>query len=198
MSLVYFLDEDGSTRVSLDTESSIVVNMPSSVSKTSNMSGTSVSDEVIEGNITIEVSGKVSYSKTNSQGNNLNPDEFKKALQTCRRNRRKFTLYSSETSQQLVDSYPDCVLTNANVTVDRYADTITVQLSFEQIFVSDAATVTTIQAIPSEPTKPTVGDPSTTGQTTSTQVPPEERKTIFKASYDKGVSLFTPPTIPTL
>ena len=184
MSLVYFLDEDGSTRVSLDTESSIVVNMPSSVSKTSNMSGTSVSDEVIEGNITIEVSGKVSYSKTNSQEDNLDPAAFKTALQACRRNRRKFTLYSSETHQQLVDSYPDCVLTNANVTVDRYTDTITVQLSFEQIFVSDAATVTTIKAVPSEAAKPTVGDPSNTGQSTGTTLSDEESTSILYKMED--------------
>ena len=197
MSLIFFLDEDGSTRVSLDIESSIIVNMPSSISKTSNMSGVSSSDEVIEGNITIDVVGRVSYSKTPSQQDNLTPKEFKDALQACRRNRRKFTLYSKETHQQLVDSYPDCVLANAQVEVGKYTDTIDVQLTFEQVFVSDAATVTTIQAIPSEAAKPTVGGSTSSSQTTSTQATPEEATSLAYAAVNGLGSTFTTPTVTT-
>lgn len=158
MSMVFFFSDDGDTKVCLDSETSITVDMPSSVSKSSVMSGSSVSDEVIEGNIIITVQGVVTYGKNASQKDNLNPSEFGDEIQSARRNRRKFTLFVKDYDQPLLKDYTDCVIAGASIVVDKYSDSITVMLRFEQVFVSSSATQTTLAPLLQESAKPTASD----------------------------------------
>lgn len=190
MSMVFFLDEDGETRISLDSETQVTVNMPSTVSQTSNMSGSTVSDDVIEGNITISVSGLVTYAKMESQSSNLDPLAFQKAIQVARRNRRKFTLYYKDTGQPLLQSYTNCVIENCNLLVDRFSDTITVDMTFQQIFVSAAATTTTLTTIVKESDKPTVSGTVDGGSSTSTENTDAENTTIL---YSMGLGAGAEP-----
>lgn len=184
MSLIFFLDVDGETRVSLDTESSITINMPATVSSTSNMEGQTVSDELIEGNITIDVTGRVTYSKLPSQFNNLNPIDFQNALQRARRGRRRFTLFYKDTGQALLQNYKNCVLKSATVNIGKYSDTITVSLSFEQIFISASAKKTTLKPIVKTSAKPTVTETKDSGQSTSTKVEEVDNKGMLKSILD--------------
>lgn len=181
MPMVFFLDTDGTTRIGMDSTSSVSISMPSTASTSSTMSGKPVSDEVIEGNITISVSGIVTYSKLPSQVNNLDPLSFQKSLQVARRNKRMFTIYLNDTGQPLMQNYKDCVLTNVEVTIDKFSDAITVNLGFEQIFVSQAATVSFLSPKVSESAKPTVKGTTSAGQSTGTETTETERRTIFEA-----------------
>lgn len=194
MSMVFFLDTDGKTRVGMDSTSSVSISMPASASSSSTMSGKSVSDEVIEGNVIISIVGIVTYSKMPSQINNLDPLNLQRGLQRARRNRRRFTVYYKDTGQPLMDSYKDCVLTNADVNIDKYSDSVTVNLTFEQIFVSQAAKVSFLAPKVKEASKPTVEGTTDSSQTTSTEIEEKESRTIFLAidqELPKVISSFT-------
>ena len=163
MATVFFHAQDGTTKVRLDSEASISVSLPSMVSKSSNMDGSSVSDDVIEGNAVISIQGKVTYSKLKSQEKNLDPIQFQEALQDARRNRNRFTLYARSKDQPLLQNYDNCVIANVDITVDKYSDTITVSLTFEQVFVSLAAKKTYLAPISSESSKPTTSETKDSG-----------------------------------
>ena len=163
MAMVFFLATDGKTRVSLDSEASVSVSLPSKVAKSSTMSGKAVSDDVIEGNAVISVQGMVTYSKLKSQENNLNPVELLEALHASRRNRQRFTLYVKDDGQPLLIDYEDCVISSAEVLVDRFSDASTVSLVFEQTFVSESAKTSYLAPISSEATKPTTSSRTDSG-----------------------------------
>lgn len=139
--MVYFLSDDGSTKVSLDCEDNITVNMPSTVTKSSVSSGKAITHEVIEGNVTISVSGLVTYSKSVAQENNLDPIGLQNELQKARRDSRKFKLFMSDVEDErpLYNDYDDCVISDVTVTAEKYSNAVRVDISFEQIFVSKAA-----------------------------------------------------------
>jgi len=198
--MVFFLDTDGTTRVGMDSTTTVSVSMPSTASSSSTMSGKSVSDEVIEGNLTLSLTGFVTYAKLPSQETNLNPINFQRAIQRARRLKRRFTVYYKDTGQALMESYKDCVITSFDFTIDKYSDTITVSMSFEQIFVSQAAKVGFLAAkIPKkvkESDKPTVDNITSNGQSTSTEETDDNGATYF-SSITGGVSLKDLLTTPT-
>lgn len=184
--MVFFLAQDGKTQVALDSEATVSVSLPSIVSKSSTMNGTSISDDVIEGNAVITVQGRVTYSKLKSQENNLNPIEFQEAIQEARRNRNRFTVNVKDYGQPLLQDYEDCVISNVDINVDKYSDTITVGLVFEQVFVSEAAKKTYLAPKRSEDAKPTVSDTKDSGNSSKTQVEEKKSRTIFKAVSEEG------------
>lgn len=184
MSMVFFLDTDGTTRVGLDNTASVSVSMPSEASSSSTMSGIAVSDEVIEGNVTISVTGRVTYAKMESQSGNLDPLAFEKAIQTTRRNRRRFTVYYKDTGQPLMQNYKNCVLVGCDFTIDVYSDTITVSLTFEQIFVSQAAEVSYLSPRYKESDKPTVKPTTDGGQSVGTTLKEEKKDSILKSIFN--------------
>mgnify|MGYP005991773427 CR=1 FL=1 len=190
MPMVFFLDTDGTTRIGMDSTSSVSISMPSTASTSSTMSGKPVSDEVIEGNVTISVSGIVTYSKLPSQVNNLDPLSFQKSLQVARRNKRRLTVYLKDSGQPLMQNYKNCVLTNVEVTIDKFSDAITVNLGFEQIFVSQAATISFLAPKVRESAKPTVKGPTSAGQSTATEATEKERRTMFEAADQDLPKLF--------
>jgi len=181
MATVFFHAQDGTTKVRLDSEASISVSLPSMVSKSSNMNGVSVSDDVIEGNAVISVEGRVTYSKLKSQEKNLDPIQFQEALQDARRNRNRFTLYARSKDQPLLQNYDNCVIANVDITVDKYSDTITVSLTFEQVFVSLAAKKVFLAAKSSESAKPTTESPKITGQAGKAQVGEDAANTMVRS-----------------
>lgn len=191
MPMVFFLDTDGTTRIGMDSTSSVSISMPSTASTSSTMSGKPVSDEVIEGNVTISVSGIVTYSKLPSQVNNLDPLSFQKSLQVARRNKRRFTVYLKDTGQPLMQNYKNCVLTNVEVTIDKFSDAITVNLGFEQIFVSQAATVSFLAPKVKESAKPTVEGTTPAGQSTGTEASEEESKTVALKLKEGGAKVLS-------
>lgn len=183
MSMVFFYDIDGSTKVGLDNTASVSVSMPAEASSSSTMSGNTVSDEVIEGNVTISVSGKVTYAKMESQKGNLNPIDFQKAIQRARSERRRFNVYYNVKGQPLMSNYKNCVLTGCDFTIDVYSDTITVSLMFEQIFISKAAKVASLSSRYKESDKPTVKPVVDGGQTGKTDVTTKEKTTLLKKAF---------------
>ncbi len=197
MAILFFIAEDGKTKVRLDTEVSIEVSLPSTVAKSSVMSGKSVSDDVIEGNATISVAGKVTYSKLPSRiGENLNPIEFQDAIQVARSKGRRFTVYMQDEGYPLLQDYKDCVIKDCNFTVDKYTDTITVRLVFNQVFVSASAKKTFLKPKKAKESEPTTAEKEDSGQATGTETTDTEDKTIWTRlteyvdNFNKGI----PPT----
>lgn len=184
MAMVYFFAADGKTKVSLDVENNIQVSLPSSVSKSSNMRGVSVSDDVIEGNVTISMSGIVTYSKLESQTKNLNPIQLQEKLQESRRNRVRFTLYIKDYGQALLQNYDDCVISNVDISVGKYSDSINVSMSFEQVFVSQAAKASYLAPKSSEASKPTTANTKDSVDGAKTQVDEDKGRTAAKAIVD--------------
>ena len=190
MAMVFFLAQDGETKVALDSEASVQVSLSSTVSKSSTMSGGSTSDDVIEGNAVISTSGQVTYAKLTSQKKNLNPIEYQEAIQEARRNRRRFTVYIKDYGMPLLQDYEDCVISDCSFTIDKYSDTITVSITFEQVFVTEAAKKAFLAPKPKESAKPTVTSPTSTGQSTKT----DAGATIGKSIEEGTRTLFSPAT----
>ncbi|AGH32168.1 endolysin [Vibrio phage 11895-B1] len=186
MTMVYFLSSDGKTKVGLDSESTVTVSMPSTVTKSSISSGKAVSHEVIEGNVTITVSGIVTYSKSKVQEDNLDPIELQEELQKARRLSRKFTLYMAEDGGlPLLQNYDNCVISNVNVTAATYSNAVAVDISFEQVFVSEAAKKAYLKPKRSSATAATTNSPSDTGQGTKTRAEEEDNRTMAVAVVEE-------------
>jgi hypothetical protein len=99
----------------------------------------------------------------------LNPIEFQDAIQEARRNRSRFTLYIQDHGEPLLKDFPDCVITNFSPTVSIYSDTLTVDLTFEQVFVSQSARVSYLAPKPTEEDKPSLETTKDGGQATKTE-----------------------------
>lgn len=196
MSVAFFISNDGSTKVCLDSTKSVNVNSPSTASQSSTLNGKGTSHTVVEGNTTISISGIVTYSKMLNQQDNLNPINLQEQLQISRRNRHKFTLYMKSDDYPLLRDYEDCTIVDVSVTAEDLANAIQVSIMFEQVFVPEIATVTTIAIAPTDSAK-TEGNstPSDTGRGGKTAVEEGERATMFQktgawASGDTDFSLF--------
>lgn len=179
MALLFFLAEDNKTRVKFDSEASVEVSLPSKVTQSSVMSGQTVSDDVIEGNIIISVTGNVTYSKLPSQTNNPNPIQIQEYIQEARRSRRRFTVFTRDNGQPLLQDYEDCVIKDASVVADRFEDAITVSITFEQVFIAEAARKTFLAPKRKEDVKPSTSDTTDSGQGTKTNVDENESTSIF-------------------
>lgn len=190
MAMVFFLAEDNKTKIKLDTESSIQVNLPSTVSKTSIMSGQTASDEVIEGNATISISGIVTYAKIKErQGVDPvpNPIELQNHIQDTRRKRRKFTVFVKDSGQPILEDYENCVISDVSFVVDRFSDAITVSITFEQVFVSETARKTYLAPQRKESVKPSTAETTDSGQTTKTEE--KESLSLFRTIEERGADL---------
>lgn len=176
MSLIYFLTNDGDNLVTLDSETEITFSRSNTVAKHSIFKNADVSDGLIEGNVSISVSGVVTYSKTPRQATrNPNPKDFQRFLDQVVRSQQRFTLYSSKAGHELLRDVTDCVLTDQSVTVSRWSNAINVSLTFESQFITDAARVTFLPSDPSYSTEDKGGKGSSTKQKQ------EESETIAKA-----------------
>lgn len=189
MGVLHFISVDGRTRVSLDTEDTISVSYPSTVTKTSTSEGVGISHGAIEENITISASGLITYSKSvaQDQAGNLNPIEFQEHLQRCRRAGHKFTVYTFEDGLPLLQDYENCVISDATVTASKYSNSVSVEISFEQVFVSEAAKKTYLKPKPAAAAKPSAGSPDGNGQGTKTKETEKQSESIFF----KNTKLFT-------
>lgn len=189
MAIIFFLAQDNKTQVKLDSEASIEVSLPSTVSNSSVMTGQSVSDDVIEGNAIITVTGLVTYAKMPAQEGTPNPIQFQELIQEARRNRRRFTVFAKDSGQPLLQDYEDCVISDVGISVDRYSDAITVSIVFEQIFISESAKKTFLAPKRKESVKPNTSDTKDSGQSTKTKTEEDESRTIAVAMVDEGTKL---------
>ncbi|AUR92160.1 hypothetical protein NVP1170O_047 [Vibrio phage 1.170.O._10N.261.52.C3] len=176
MSLVYFVATDGSTLVKLDCEESISVSRANQSTKSSIMTGASKSDGFVVGNRQVSIQGVVTYSKTPRQTGNPNPLEFIKHIDALINAHQRFTLYADTSYSKLLQDIEDCVITSFTHTVDKFEDTITVNLSFEEQFVTGAATTTYLPPQPSSGTSASLSENTDSGKTS-------------KESVDEGSSL---------
>jgi hypothetical protein len=162
--------------------------MPSTVTKSSVSSGQTASHEVIEGNIIISTSGIVTYSKTVSSENNPTPITLQEEIQKLRRSGSKFTVYTYNNGQPLLQDYANCVISDVEFTASRFSDSIQCSITFEQVFVSAAAKKEFLKAIPSKSSAATNNSPTDTGQGTKTAEEEEETATIAYRSVNNGVT----------
>lgn len=185
MSAVYFKTQDSSTIVTMDGETSIKVSKTNSTASASVMSNRTVGTDLIEGDLVVDVQGVITYSKSPSQTGNPTPSEWVTLIDTAISNKRRFTLYATkyEGGSELLKDYSDMVIASYSYVVDKYEDTITADISFKQIFVTDAAETTYLEPQRST-TAVSTADPSKGGSSTSTETTEEETKTISRAVVD--------------
>ena len=188
MAYLYFMSQDGNTELTLDSETEISVSLPSTVTKSSVSSGQTASHEVIEGNIVITTSGIVTYNKTVSSENNPNPITIQQEIQKLRRSGVKFTVYTYDNGQPLLQDYPNCVISDVNFTATKYTDTIQCAITFEQVFVSEAAKKSFLAPLPSKASAPTNNSPEDNGQGTKTAEEEQQTETIAYGLVNNGVT----------
>lgn len=186
---MYFMSTDGRNIVTLDCEDGITVSQSNTTTRNSVMTGKSISDSFIRGNKTVDVTGVVTYSKTPSQINdgNPNPAQFTAHVENMINSRQRFTLFADQSYSKLLRDVEDCVIASWNYVVDEYEDTITVSMTFEEQFVSQAAQVTYLAPKPSKEAAKSIQDKEGGGQTSKENVEPEERKTLLKHGFDEGL-----------
>lgn len=157
MSLVYFMSESGDL-ICLDGTEAVDVSRSNSVSKSSMMSGRSVADGVAEGNKIITVTGICTYTKSVRQQQNGNPDPLKlqDLLDEVVRNQEKFKLRFKKGAYTLLRDIKNCVIVDQSVRVADYLDSVAVTLTIEEVFVSESAKKTYLQAIPSRAAEPQI------------------------------------------
>lgn len=147
MALAYFYSKDNKTYVSMDIETSITVSQQNQSTKSSMMTGSSASDGYTIGNKVVSLEGMVTSSKTPYQEkNNLSPEDFRSYIEETINNKTRFSVNFSfpDGGTKLLDRVDNCVITSIAYVVDKYEDTMKVSLTFEEQFVSLAATETVL------------------------------------------------------
>ncbi|QXN60112.1 hypothetical protein KUA24_45 [Vibrio phage HNL01] len=190
MALIYFVSQSGDI-IALDGTESVEVSKDNSVSKSSMMDGTTISDGYSEGNKVISISGKVTYSKSLRQqlDGTPTPLQFQRLIQQTERNHERFTLRTYKGSWPLLDDIKDCVIASNSVSITEYLDTIDVTLTIEQVFVSKSARTTYLapQRTKQEGTSASVADTEdSTGGKGATEE--KDNRTIALALAEDGTS----------
>ncbi len=187
MGLLYFIADDGNSIVALDCEESLKVSKKNSVSESSVMSGSTVSDGYKEGNKVVALSGKVTYNKSAAQQQQGTPDplEIQNLLDTNIRNHTRFKLYADQSGFALLKDIDTCIIEDYTVDVQHYTDTIILSMVIKEVFVSDAATTTTLPPRPDTESAKSDSDP-TSGKGGKQVVAEEENATILHNFVNKG------------
>lgn len=187
MSIIYFITEDGSSIVALDCEESIEISKQNQVSNYSVMGGDTVSDGYSEGNKIVNLSGKVTYTKSSTQQTQgtPNPIELQDMLDSFSRNHYRFRMYTDDSALPLLRGIENCMLGSSQVSLGGWRDTIQVDMTINEIFVSQAARVTELPPIPTQETSKTTKDPEkgSGGKTTASE---EKKGTILFNFVNKG------------
>lgn len=188
MGMVYFKSNDG-TLVTMDGEDSIEVSKSNVVASSSVISTKNSSDDVIEGNLVLNVQGRVTYSKTPSQTGNPTPEEWVDLIESTISARTRFTVYSVkyQGGKPLLKDYPNMVIADYGYTVSKFEDTIIARITFQEVFVSGAATETTLAPKKSSTAKESYPSTTTGGKGVSTE-DTEERNSLYRGFF--GGSLF--------
>lgn len=169
MSMVYF-KSNSDTLVCLDGETEISISLSNTVTSNSVMSGREVGDDIQRGLRTIDVTGIVTYSKTSAQQGNPTPSEFIDLIEQAIDDKQRFTLYSVKniSGKDLLKDYDNLVVASYNYVVDRFEDSITARITFQEIFVSSAATKTYLAPVRSASTASSTSDPTKGSKGTAT------------------------------
>ena len=188
MSMIYFKSSDGSL-VAMDGETSIDVSRSNTIASSSVMSTRTVSDEVIQGNLVISVTGLVTYSKTPTQQGNPTPEEWIDLIEAAISSKLRFTLYSTKyvAGKPLLKDYSNMVISDYGYTVDRFEDTITARITFNEVFVSDPAKQTYLPPKKSSSAEKDYPSETKNGKGTSTNVEKESASILYKLlTTDEG------------
>ncbi len=179
MSLVYFIN-DAREIVCFDGETSVSVSQTNDVASSSVISSRNIADDVHEGDIIINISGLVTYTKTLTQLNNKNPNpqEIIRRISEVIASRSRFTLYATDSRYPLINSYDDCVIASWSYALDESEDTIEVEITFQQKFVSKSAKKSYLPPSPSKSTDGALASKGNGGDTGKTQVEEKQRTTI--------------------
>lgn len=187
MSLAYFISNSGDI-ICLDGTQSVEVTRSNSLTKSSMMIGREVADGVIEGNKVINITGVCTYTKSIRQQQNGNPDPIKlqELLDQVVRNEERFKLRFVKGSYDLLKDINNCVIVSQSIMVDQYLDTITVNLTIEEAFISQSAKKTYLPPERSSGSSSQISDTKDTkgGKKTLKE---EERRTILLAVKEDGV-----------
>lgn len=179
MSLVYFIN-NAREIVCFDGETDVSVSQTNDVASSSVISGRNIADDVHEGDIFINVSGLVTYTKTLTQSNNKNPtpQEIVQRIAGVIASRSRFTLYATDSRFPLIDSYDNCVIASWSYSLDDSEDTIEVTITFQQKFVSQSAKKSYLPPSPSKKTDGALAGKGNGGDTGKTQVEEKQAETI--------------------
>lgn len=170
MSFIYFKSAKNGTLVCMDAETSIDVSQSNTVTSNSVMSKREVGDDLIRGNKVISVTGIVSYSKTSSQEGNPTPSEWVDLIEAAIDSKQRFTLYSvkNQAGKDILKDYDNLVVADYGFVVDRFEDSITARITFQEIFVSNPATKTFLPPLRSAATASSTSNATKGGKGTAT------------------------------
>lgn len=189
MATVYFMSLDGKKIVALDCEERITYSRANESTKSSIFSGSQVSDGYIEGNYVVNLSGRITYSKTNRQNDNPDPLEFQQMVDDRVSSLRRFTLYTSKQGFQLLNNLENCVITDHSVTVDEFEDTIKVDMTIEAQFVSNSAKRTYLKPVRKKKVEAAYDTEKNSGTGTKEVKTEEQSSTLWKKTFDYGVDI---------
>jgi len=195
MSSVFLISHENDF-FALDVTTDVAKSQSNSLTKSSVMDGTNFSDGFTIGNPSISFSGICNYNKIDRgiAGFKIpNPKEFSVLLDKMIASFQRFTLYGNK----LIPNLDNVVITNYQITQNKYSDAMEVSLTVEQVFVSERAQEVRL----TKPSKATSSDLDVTEKTDSgdgskTEVEEEaaaRTKSYLSLTYS-GVSDFFNPS----
>lgn len=159
MANVFLTNKQGDI-LALDCTQTVNKVRSNSLSESSVMSGANISDGYTIGNRMISLSGLVTYNKIGGLSENtFDPLEFQVELDRLVEDHTRFTFYGNE----LIPSVKNCVILSDEVIMDNFADTIRVNLSLKEVFVSEAATKDIIIVTPTKEAEEEIPNSTDTG-----------------------------------
>ena len=169
--------------LSLDSTEKVSKSRNNTLTKSSVMNGTQVSDGFTVGNPSITFNGICSYSKImkKSEGNDApTPAELDLILDEMVLSQERFMLYGNE----LIPSMKDVVIISHNVVQAVYENAVEVTLTVEQAFVSNSAQKSRVTK-PSVKTKGDVTEEQDLGQGNKTQQKEEVKESLLTSRIRK-------------
>ncbi|ADX87894.1 hypothetical protein [Vibrio phage JSF13] len=187
MSYVYF-QSSGGDLICLDATSAVEVNKSNTVASYSMMDGRNRSDGYSEGNKIVNINGLVTHTKSvrQQQTGTPTPVQFQRLIESVERNHERFTLMVDSGVFPLLDNIKNCVISSRSVKVEQYLDTIEVNMTIEEVFVSKAATTTFLAPQPSPQASGQISGETPVGSGGTSTTKEEDRRTIALAIKEDG------------
>lgn len=191
MSVVYLRSNNGSL-LALDVTTNVSKSRSSSITSSSVQSGASVADGYTLSNPTLTFSGVCTATKireTKGDSYFLHPYDLDLEINSMMESQEKFILYGSD----LIPNLEDVVITNYSTTQSQYEDTVDVNITVEQVFVSEAARLSdftkSIQVAPSSKSNGAYENEVNSGDGKKTEI--EASKSLLDTTLDYYGGLFT-------
>lgn len=164
MSVAYLYDGD-SNLIEMDVTTNVNLSRQARATQSSVMSKKAAADTLVVENPTVELVGIVSLNKRTAKNNTTTQDQqiptpivFQGYLDGLMEDQTIFTLYRDE---RLGKKMKNMVLVGYQINQGKYINTVNVRLSLQQIYITDAATKSTVISSDDE------GDSTDTTESTS-------------------------------